>query len=92
MTASDHLAVGAIKCMNRLGVRIPEDVSVIGFDDIDLCEIVNPTLTTIKQPKTEMGRCAAHLLLDLMQNEHVPDGKHIFEGIIVKRNSTMSHR
>lgn len=78
--------------MNRHGVQIPEDVSVIGFDDIDLCEIVNPTLTTIKQPIAEMGRCAAQLLLDLVQNENVLEDKYIFEGTIIKRNSTVNHR
>jgi DNA-binding LacI/PurR family transcriptional regulator len=59
--ASDLQAIGALKAAERVGARVPEDVAVIGFDDIDMAEIVG--LTTIRQPLHEGGALAADLLL-----------------------------
>ena len=59
--ASDLQAIGVLKAAERLGLRVPEDVAVIGFDDVDLAEIVG--LTTIRQPLREGGALAADLLL-----------------------------
>jgi len=60
--ATDELAVGAIRVLNDEGLRVPEDISVVGFDDIDIANYMNPRLTTISQPLTEMGEKTAAAL------------------------------
>lgn len=62
MCSSDLVAIGAMKAFLSSGLRIPEDISLIGFDDILLCSYVHPSLTSIKQPKYEMGRTAVKFL------------------------------
>lgn len=62
---NDVLAVGAVKEAQALGLRVPDDVSITGFDDIDIAEIVTPALTTVHVPHREMGRRAARALLDM---------------------------
>ena len=59
----DVAAIGAMKAAREFGLRVPEDISVIGFDDIESASYFNPSLTTIRQPLHQMGAVAAHLLL-----------------------------
>ncbi len=92
MTATDHLAVGVIKYLRKKRLRVPEDVSVIGFDDIDLCEIVQPALTTIRQPIREMGYTAAKMLLKMIRGEEEPGRKVIYQGKLVLRESTLPEK
>ena len=61
---NDISAIGAIRALREAGLRVPEDVSVLGFDDIYAAAFHNPSLTTIRQPLFEMGRLAAQTLLD----------------------------
>jgi DNA-binding LacI/PurR family transcriptional regulator len=60
--ASDLLALGTIRAVRRLGLRVPEDVSVVGYDDSALMMCTDPPLTTIRQPIEAMGRAAVKLL------------------------------
>ena len=62
---NDVLAVGAILRAKKLGIRIPDDVSITGFDDIDLAEFIDPPLTTVHVPHRRMGKAAAKMLLQL---------------------------
>lgn len=67
---NDISAIGAIRALQESGLRVPEDVSVLGFDDIYAAEFYNPALTTIRQPLFEMGSLAAKTLLErLTQNQ-----------------------
>ncbi|GAA3434239.1 hypothetical protein GCM10018954_038430 [Kutzneria kofuensis] len=62
--ASDLMAVGALRALRRLGVRVPEQVAVVGFDDAALARHTTPRLTTVRQPVEEMGaRSVAELLV-----------------------------
>jgi DNA-binding LacI/PurR family transcriptional regulator len=61
---ADTLAIGAIKAFRRVGRRVPEDIAVIGFDDIPVGRLFEPELTTISQPVRELGAVAAELLLN----------------------------
>ena len=63
------LAAGAIVRAGQLGLQIPQDVSVTGFDDIALATVVSPSLTTVRVPQLEMGRSAAELMLDLLSGK-----------------------
>ncbi|MBA4544347.1 LacI family DNA-binding transcriptional regulator [Thermoactinomyces daqus] len=84
--ASDWMAMGAVNGLRDLGKRVPEEVSVIGFDDIELCRYVTPALTTIHQPRYELGSKAAKELVALLRGEK---GKGIvLEPELIIRNST----
>ncbi len=63
---SDTLAIGAIKTFIKAGRRVPDDVAVIGFDNVPIAEVFEPALTTVGQPMHELGSCATEILLDLM--------------------------
>ncbi|MGI8556270.1 MAG: LacI family DNA-binding transcriptional regulator, partial [Pyrinomonadaceae bacterium] len=60
---NDISAMGAIHALQEAGLRVPEDVSVVGFDDIYFAKFNNPAITTIRQPLFEMGKIAAQTLL-----------------------------
>ncbi len=64
---NDVMAIGAMRSLNEAGYRVPDDISVTGFDNIDLAAYVTPTLTTFDQPKYELGRQAAHMMLRLLE-------------------------
>lgn len=76
LAGNDVIALGALRAFRELGLRCPEDVSLIGFDDLDFCEMTAPALTTVSQPGYEFGSAAATLLLqrirgDLQHPRHV---------------------
>jgi LacI family transcriptional regulator len=67
--ASDLMAYGVVKKVQELGYKVPEDLSVVGFDGIQLGEIMSPTLTTIYQDRYQMGCSAINMLIELLQGE-----------------------
>jgi LacI family transcriptional regulator len=68
---NDNMAIGAMRVARERGLRVPEDLSLVGFDDLDEAEIVYPGLTTIRQPLAEMGRLAVSLLLRLLDDQPI---------------------
>lgn len=66
--ASDIMAVGALKVIREAGLKVPQDVALVGFDDVPIASALQPTLTTVRQPIEQMGSMAADLLLDLLEN------------------------
>ena len=66
MCGNDVLAIGALQGAKKMGLRVPDDVSITGFDDIELASIVSPELTTVHVPHREMGNRAAHMLIDMV--------------------------
>ncbi len=67
ITINDMYALGAYAGANDLGFRIPEDVSIVGFDDITMAAMLNPPLTTVKQPISEMMRSAVSTLIERLE-------------------------
>ncbi len=63
---NDNIAVGALRAMREAGVRIPEDVSVVGFDDLPVCEMLDVPLTTVRVPKRYIGKLAANRLAEIL--------------------------
>ena len=84
--ASDEMAIGALDSLRRHGLRAPEDVSVVGFDDHDLAEAVG--LTTVRQPVVDMGGRAAALLLAELSEGRPDGGSVVFPTELVVRAST----
>lgn len=67
--ANDLTAYGARLALYRRGIRVPDDVSIIGFDDLDGSMYATPPLTTVRQPLYEVGRCIGHMLLPMIGHE-----------------------
>ena len=83
---NDMVAVGALMTCHERGIAVPQELSVIGFDDIRMASYVTPPLTTIHQPKVELGQLAAGVMLDLLHNR--PGKNHILQPALVTRAST----
>jgi DNA-binding LacI/PurR family transcriptional regulator len=86
--ASDPLALGAIRAVRRSGRRVPEDVSVIGYDDSAFMSSVEPPLTTVRQPIEAMGRAAVAALLAQIRGQEATADELLFEPELVVRRST----
>ncbi|MBN8648940.1 MAG: LacI family DNA-binding transcriptional regulator [Caulobacterales bacterium] len=68
--ANDDMAAGALFSAHKFGLKVPEDISIVGFDDTPVSEIVWPPLTTVHQPLKEMGSEAVELLINIIENRH----------------------
>lgn len=87
VAVNDMMAIGAIKLLEQQGVQVPNDLSVIGFDDISVSALVSPALTTIAQPAAETGRLAAHMLLDRLEEKEVREGRILLQPALIERES-----
>lgn len=86
---NDMMALGALRAIRTYNLDVPKDVSIIGFDDISMAAHANPPLTTIIQPKYQMGRLAVQLLRRLRRGEEIPgNGCVMLESLLVVREST----
>ncbi len=79
VAANDAMAIGCMQCLKLAGLRVPEDIAVIGFDDIDTCAVTEPRLTTIRVFKEEMGKLAVQRIVEMISSKsntvvttHVP--------------------
>ena len=85
----DASAIGAIRAFLDAGLRVPEDVSVLGFDDIQNAAFHNPRLTTVRQPLREMGQIAARVLLERINAPQEPEDEFVIvEPELIVRDST----
>lgn len=85
---NDLMAYGVYKELTSMGFKIPDDISVVGFDDINLSQVVHPRLTTVSQPAYEIGRKAAELLINRIENTSIENRIIMFEPELVIREST----
>ncbi len=87
---NDISAMGAIRALREAKLRVPEDVSVVGFDDIQSAAYQNPALTTVRQPLREMGRIAAEILLRRIRRSESDShgGETIIEPKLIIRETT----
>ena len=89
VTSNDHLAVGLVHRLIASGVRVPEDVAVVGYDDIEFAAIAQVPLTSVRQPAREMGRAAAELLIARVNGTEAPDLMSVvYQPELVVRGST----
>jgi LacI family transcriptional regulator len=86
--ANDSLAVGCYLALERAGLRVPEDISVIGFDDLPLTAELRPSLSTMRFPGYDMGLEAADLVLAQMDGEQIPRRRVLLSPELVARQST----
>lgn len=87
ITASDVLAIEVVKASNLKGIKIPSELEVIGFDDISLASIYNPSITTIAQPKYDMGAKALNMLVDLINKKELKKKNILINPELIIRES-----
>jgi DNA-binding LacI/PurR family transcriptional regulator len=89
LAMSDALAIGAMRAARELGLRVPDDISIVGFDDIDLAQYTDPQLTTVHQPGRQKGAAAMRMLLERLERRE-PSGSQqvLLETRLIIRGST----
>ena len=85
---SDIMALGALSYAKRQGLKVPDDLSIIGFDNISLAEFCDPPLTTVAQPRFDIGREAMLLLLNQLSGQFVDSGSRLLDCELIVRGST----
>ena len=88
LAMSDAMAIGAMHAVRELGLDVPADVSVVGFDDVELAQFADPALTTIHQPIARKGEQAVELLLGILEGTAGPEQHEILPTRLVVRAST----
>jgi LacI family transcriptional regulator len=87
-SGNDVLAFGCLRTAIEKGIRIPDDLSIIGFDNVEMSQITGPPLTTIDQPKYEIGRAAIEMLLNMMAQDGIREPEHRVIGVrLIERQS-----
>lgn len=88
---SDTVAIGAMRSIRRHGLSIPQDVAIVGFDDIPLAEYFDPPLTTIRLPAYELGQASAALLMAALANEGREPKRKLLQSKLIVRRSCGAH-
>lgn len=89
--ASDLIAIGAMRALKEQHLSVPDDIGIIGCDDIDACKYTTPTLTTIRQNKDKIGRIAASLLYDLINNQSETSNVVVEPELIIRESCGSRH-
>jgi LacI family transcriptional regulator len=85
--ASDSMALGALRAFHEAGKRVPEEIAIVGFDDLPLAISADPHLTTVRQPIRRFGFKAVELLIDIIQQGNIPPRRFVFDTELVIRDS-----
>lgn len=88
VAATDLMAFGVLKYLKKAGIKVPDEVNVVGFDNISINNIVEPTLTTYAQPIEKLGKEAVRILLNKIENPSGEEEQLILEGKLIIRDST----
>ena len=86
--SSDEIAMGVINALREKGIRVPEDVSVIGFNDNAVASYFYPKITTVKQPSYDMGSVAMRMLIKMLNNKPLEQDQYVLDYKIINREST----
>ena len=89
---NDNVAVGALHAARERNLRVPEDLSIVGFDDTEHAVIVSPRLTSVRQPLAEMGRTGVSLLIRLIDGQRVDALRMELSTKLIVRESTAPPR
>ncbi|WP_433502822.1 LacI family DNA-binding transcriptional regulator [Pseudonocardia halophobica] len=84
LCANDLMAIGAMECLKARGLRVPEDVSVVGFDDLPMSALLTPRLTSVRQPAHDMGYRAAQVLFDLLEGKDDDAGELLATAVQIR--------
>ena len=90
LALSDKLTTGCLRVLNARGIRVPDDIALVGFSNSDLTELIAPPLSVIKQPAFEMGEMATSLLLQMIESKKPPtefETRRLAPQLIVRASS-----
>lgn len=87
---NDTIAIGVLTACREARIMVPQQLSIVGFDDIAMASCMMPPLTTVRQPKAELGRLATTVMLDLLQNR--PGNNHMLQPTLTLRGSTCARQ
>ena len=87
LAMSDTVAIGILSAAHAAGMRVPEDLSVVGYDDVPMAAFTRPPLTTVRQPIIEKGRLAARLLIEQMNGGHVDSPAPLTTTLVVREST-----
>jgi len=90
--SNDRVAIGALHAITDHGLRVPEDISLVGVDDIEISQHLNPPLTTIHQPLDHLSQQAVEMLIGLIRDEPPPESAVLLEPELIVRRSTARPR
>jgi LacI family transcriptional regulator len=88
LCVNDRIAFTVLRAMSERHIRVPRDISVVGYDDVEFAAMISPALTSIRQPKYELGRAAAELLIAETDDPEHRHGTVLFEPELIERQST----
>ncbi|MFC0469225.1 LacI family DNA-binding transcriptional regulator [Halalkalibacter kiskunsagensis] len=89
--ASDAMAIGAIRASHELGIKIPNEMSIVSFNDVEMAKFTQPALTTVKVYTEEMGRISVKLLVDRLEGREIPV-KTVIPTKLIERESCLEHK
>jgi LacI family transcriptional regulator len=87
--ASDEMAIGALSTVIKNGLSVPEDISIMGYDDLGMAKMIIPPLTTVRQPLYDIGKIAVEKLIQMIETGETVDSK-IVDHTIVERQTVRS--
>lgn len=87
--ASDTMAIGALRAIRNAGLQVPHDIAVASFDDLPIASYVNPALTSLHQPRFEMGDLAARSLVNMIEGKPVPPRTILPTTLVIRQSSTL---
>lgn len=88
--ANDEMAIGAMQAARETGLKLPTELSVIGFDDIEIAEYAHPTLSTVHQPREQMGEQAMRLMLDILDKRAHIGSRIVLSHELIPRDSSVN--
>ncbi len=88
--AMDVYAAVIIKAASRLGLNVPKDISVVGFDNTEISVMIEPSITTVNQPRFQLGSFACDLLIDKIINPTLPNKHMLLDTELIVRDSTLT--
>lgn len=92
LAANDAMAIGALPVLKKQGLRIPKDISIVGFDDIKFAAYCDPPLTTIRQPRTRIGELSMQMLLDILNGaDPAPKRRELPHTLVVRDSVARRH-
>jgi LacI family transcriptional regulator len=86
-SSNDQMAIGAIRALKESGYKIPIDISIVGFDNIEASSIIEPPLTTVSQPIYEMGKKAVDIITALINEEKIEEKRYMLKTKLIERHS-----
>jgi LacI family transcriptional regulator len=86
--SDDYMAIGVMERIKEIGLSVPKDISIIGFDDIEISSYINPSLTTVRQPMSKIGERSVELLLDMINKKRISPLHEFLDVELIIREST----